>query len=72
MRAEVQAALHFLVGAERRLILVHPDLFEDHLLLGVEILLAQRGTEDVGQQFDRRALILGQHGRVDRPCSLRW
>ena len=51
MRAEVQRLAAF-VGAERRLVLVHLDLFDDHLLLGVEILLAQRRPHDVGQQFD--------------------
>ena len=52
------------VGPERRLVLVHPDLFQDHLLLGVEILLAERGAKDVAQQGHRAVLVFRQHGRV--------
>ena len=37
--------LAFFVGAERRLVLVHLDFFDDHLLFGVEILFAQRRTQ---------------------------
>ena len=39
----------FVVGPERRLILVHLDLFEDHVLLGVEILGTQRGPQNIAQ-----------------------
>ena len=42
MLAEVQS-LATVVGPERRLVLVHLDLFDDHLLFGVEIFLAQAG-----------------------------
>ncbi len=53
------------VGTERRLVLVHLNLFEDHLLFGVEIVLAQRRAEDVGQQFDGLILMFRQHGGVE-------
>ena len=52
------------VGPKRRLILVHLDLFQNHLLLGVEIVLAQGRPKDVGQQVHGPVLVLGQHGRV--------
>ena len=63
MRAVVQRPA-LVVGPERRLVLVHLDLFEDHLLLGVEIVLAERGAKDVGQQIDGPVLVLRQHGGV--------
>ena len=63
VRAVVQRPA-LVVGPERRLVLVHLNLFEDHLLLGVEIVLAERGAEDVGQQFRRPVLVLRQHGGV--------
>ncbi len=53
------------VGPEGRLILVHLDFFEDHLLFRVEVVLAQRRPENVGQQFHRAILVLGQHGGVE-------
>ena len=69
MAAVVQGAA-LVVGPEGRLVLVHQDLFQDHLLLGVEIVLAQRRAEDVGQQIDGRLLVFGQHGRVENRVLL--
>ena len=64
MRAVVQRPA-LVVGPERRLVLVHLDLFEDHLLLGAEIVLAERRPEDVGQQFHGPVLMFRQHGGVE-------
>ena len=63
--ARRNASPSLFVGHEGRLVLVHPDLFEDHLLLRLEIFLAQRRPQDVGQQIERCGLILGQHRRVE-------
>ena len=70
MRAEIGRPA-FLVGPERRLVLVHLDLFDDHLFLGVEILFAQRGAQDVGQQLHGRRDTPATRRR-NRPCSPRW
>ena len=51
-------------GHRPRLVLVHPDLFEDHLLLGVEVLAAQARPEDVGEDVHRLRQVLRQHRRV--------
>ena len=56
----------FVVGPERRLVFVHLDLFEDHLLFGREILLPQGGPQNIAQELDGPRLELGQHrGVVD-------
>ena len=70
MDAEVGSAA-FLVGPERRLVLVHVDLFEDHLFFGVEVFLAERGTEDVGQQPHGPApgIRAAPRRRSPRTCS---
>ncbi len=54
----------FVVGPERRLVFVHLDFFQDHLLFGGEIGFAQRRPQDVGQQLDGTFLIFRQHGGV--------
>ncbi len=64
VRGVVQGAA-FLVGPERRLVVVHPDFFEDHLLFGVEVVLAERGAEDVGQEIDGGVLLLGEDRGVE-------
>ena len=52
---------------KRRLVGVHLDLFDDDLLLHVEVIVAQARPQDVGQDVDARLLVLGQHrGVVDR------
>ena len=59
---EVLACL--VVRAPPRLILVHADLFDDNLLLHVEILDPQAGPQDVGEQSTAWG-VLGQHGGVE-------
>ena len=61
----------FLVGPERRLVLEHLDLFQDHFLLGLEVGLAERRAEDVGQHLRRPGLVLRQHGRIEDGRLLR-
>ena len=53
-----------LVGDRHRVVQVHPDLFDDHLLLGLEVVLAEGGPEDVGQDVEGRRQVLGQAGDV--------
>ena len=53
-----------LVGDRHRVVQVHPDLFDDHLLLGLEVVLAERGAEDVGEDVEGRRQVLGQAGDV--------
>ena len=66
MRAEERRHA-LLVRAVRRLIVVLGDLFQDHLLLGIEILLPQHGPHHVGQQLDDLRLVFGQRrGVIDR------
>ena len=52
------------VGAERRLVVVHPDLFQDDELLGFEILLAEGGAHHPRQQRRHLELLLGEDRRV--------
>ena len=66
---EGRAAL--LIGPERRLVLEHLDLFQDHFLLGLKVGLAERRAEDVGQDLGRPGLIFGQHGSVEDGRLLR-
>ena len=54
------------IGRVRGLIVVHADLFQDHLFLDVEILLAQRRADDVGQEIERFREIFGEHGSVEQ------
>ncbi len=63
VRPEVER-LGRVVGDGHRIILIHLDLFDDHLLLGVEVVLAKRGAQDVGQDVERSRQILGQAGDV--------
>ena len=56
--------LGIVVGAPHRLIVVHADLFDDDLLLHFEIVAAQAGAQDVGQDIDGVRQILGENGRV--------
>ena len=64
MRAEVHRPA-LVVGPEGRLVLAHLNLFEDHLFFGLEVVVAQRGAKDVGQQIDRLVLVFRQHGGVE-------
>ena len=57
--------LGVLVGAGAGLVLVHADLFDDDVLLRVEILLAETGPEDVGENVDRRRQVFRQDGGVE-------
>jgi hypothetical protein len=50
--------LDLVIHAEGRLIRVHLDLFDDDLLLHVEVFDAETRPHDVGQQIDARLLIL--------------
>ena len=43
-----------------RAVVVHTDLFEDDVLLHVEVVFAQRRAEDVAEQVDRAGEELGQ------------
>jgi hypothetical protein len=53
-----------IVGAKRRLIVVHSNFFENHLLFGGEVFFAQGGAHDIAQQFHCLRLIFGQDGGV--------
>ena len=53
-----------LVRPVRRLVVVLGDLFQDDLLLGVEIVLPQHGPHHVGKQLDDLLLVLGQRRGV--------
>ena len=65
MIAEVDR-LAEVVHAKGGLILIHLDLFQDHLLLGDKVFFAQRRPHDVGQQLQRLGLKLRQdRGVVD-------
>src|SRR5258708_11202547 len=44
-----------LVRRVRRLVVVHSDLFENHLLFHVEIVLPQRRADNVGQEVEGRS-----------------
>ena len=70
MRAEVRG-LGGVVGDGHRVIQVHPDLLDDHLLLGLEVLLAEAGPEDVGEDVERPGQVLGQAGDVVERVFLR-
>ena len=59
---EGRAAL--VIGPERRLVLDHLDLFQDDLLLGGEVGLAEHRAKDVGKHFRGPGLVLRQHGGV--------
>ena len=63
MTAEMRG-LGGIVGDRHRIILIHLDFFDDHLLLGVEVFLAKRGAEDVGEDVERLRQILGKAGDV--------
>ena len=63
MCAEVRG-LGRLVGDRHRVVQVHPDLFDDHFLLGLEVVLAEGRPEDVGEHVERRRQVLGQAGDV--------
>ena len=63
VRAEV-GGLGGFVGDRHRVVQVHPDFFDDHLLLGLEVVLAERGAEDVGQDVEGRGEVLRQAGDV--------
>ena len=56
--------LGVLVGAGAGLVLVHADLFDDDVLLRVEVLVAEAGPEDVGENIDRLRQIFRQDGGV--------
>ena len=57
-------AARILAGHRPWLVLVHLDLFENHLLLGVEVFLPQARAQDVREHVHRFRQVLGQHGRV--------
>ena len=63
MRAEVRCLGGF-VGDRHRVIQVHPDFFDDHLLLGLEVVLPKRGAKDVGQDVEGRGEIFRQASDV--------
>jgi len=54
----------FVVRSERRLIFVHLDLFDDHLLFGFEILFSQCRAKNIAEQFHDRLLKLREHSGV--------
>ncbi len=70
MRAEV-GGLGGLVGDRHRVIQIHPDFLDDHLLLGLEILLGEVRTEDVREHVEGLRQILGQAGDVVKRVLLR-
>ena len=47
------------------MILVHADLFQDHLLLGIEIRLPQTRAQDVREDIDGLRQVFRQHGRIE-------
>ena len=57
-------ALGVVVGRPHRLVLVHADLFDDDVLLHVEVLVAQAGPQDVGEDVHRLRQVLRQDGGV--------
>ena len=63
MVGEVNAS-GVVVGAPDRLVLVHADLFDDDLLLHLEILAAQAGAQDVGEDVDRLRQVFRQDAGV--------
>ena len=52
------------VGAERRLVVVHPDLLQDDELFGVEVVLAEGGAHHPRQQRRCLDLLFGEDGGV--------
>ena len=70
MRAEV-GRLGGLVGHRHRVVQVHPDLFDDHLLLGLEVVVAEGRAEDVGEDVEGLGQVLGQAGDVVERVFLR-
>ena len=61
--AEVRG-LGGVVGDGHRVIQVHPDFLDDHLFLGLEVFLAEAGSEDVGEDIERLGQVFGQAGDV--------
>ena len=61
-----------LVGHRHRVVQVHPDLFDDHLLLGLEVVGPQSvGPEDVREDVEGLGKVLGQAGDVVERVFLR-
>ena len=56
---------HAVVGDGGRLILVHADLFEDHLLLHVEVILPERREEDARLDIERFGQVLGKRRGIE-------
>lgn len=52
------------IAGERRLILVHADLFEDHIFFHVEVGLSQGRLKKRGQQLESGLEVFGEHGSV--------
>ena len=52
------------VTAIGRLVVVHLDFFDDHLLFGFEIIFTQRRTHDIRKHLDHLALEVRQNGGV--------
>ena len=69
MRAEVRRPA-FVVGPERRLVLVHPDLFQDDLFLRRKVVDAERGPEKIAQQAHGALDLLGQHRGIENGAFL--
>jgi len=64
MRIE-ERLLGVVVQAPSGLVVVHADFFDDDFFLHVEIVAAQAGAEDVGQDVDGLRQIFGQHRAVE-------
>ena len=58
-------ALGVVVGGPGRLVVVHADLFDDDLLLHLEIIFAEAGPQDVGEDVERRRQVLRQDRGVE-------
>ena len=65
-RVSGEVSLHDLfVGGERRLVVVHPDLLQDDLLLHLEVIAAERGVEQCREHFQRGGQVFGQDRGVE-------
>ena len=60
-----------LVRDRHRVVQVHPDLFDDHLLFGLEVVAAKSGPEDVGEYVECLRKIFRQTRDVVESVFLR-